>query len=84
MKEYGSIIGQSDPTWFEFNIVDPKNRPVSYEYVEVEVEEPQQDGSMRSIQGARAGEDDHEPPPLLRREDDPRRGAQDGGAGHRR
>ncbi|HIH89505.1 TPA: ATP-binding protein [Candidatus Bathyarchaeota archaeon] len=49
MKEYGSIIGQSDPTWFEFNISDPKNRPVSYEYVEVEVEEPQQDGSMRSI-----------------------------------
>jgi DNA helicase HerA-like ATPase len=49
MKEYGSIIGQSDPTWFEFNIVDPKNRPVSYEYVEVEVEEPQQDGSMKSI-----------------------------------
>ncbi len=49
MKEYGSIIGQSDPTWFEFNIVDPNNRPVSYEYVEVEVEEPQQDGSMRSI-----------------------------------
>ncbi|MGD0802797.1 MAG: ATP-binding protein [Candidatus Bathyarchaeia archaeon] len=49
MKEYGSIIGQSDPTWFEFNIVDTKNRPVSYEYVEVEVEEPQPDGSMRSI-----------------------------------
>jgi hypothetical protein len=49
MKEYGSIIGQSDPTWFEFNIVDSKNRPVSYEYVEVEVEEPQPDGSMRNI-----------------------------------
>lgn len=49
MKEYGSIIGQSDPTWFEFNIVDTKNRPVSYEYVEVEIEEPQPDGSMRSI-----------------------------------
>jgi DNA helicase HerA-like ATPase len=49
MKEYGSIIGQSDPTSFEFNIVDPSNRPVSYEYVEVEVEEPQQDGSMKSI-----------------------------------
>ncbi len=49
MKAYGSIIGQSDPTWFEFNIEDTKNRPVSYEYVEVEVEEPQQDGSMRSI-----------------------------------
>jgi hypothetical protein len=30
MKEYGNIIGQSNPTWFEFNIVDPKNRPVSY------------------------------------------------------
>jgi DNA helicase HerA-like ATPase len=49
MKEYGSIIGQSDPMWFEFNIVDSKNRPVSYEYVEVEVEEPQPNGSMRSI-----------------------------------
>ena len=49
MKAYGSIIGQSDPTWFEFNIEDTKNRPVSYEYVEVEVEEPQPDGSMRSI-----------------------------------
>ena len=49
MMEYGNIIGQSDPTWFEFNIIDPKNRPVSYEYVEVEVEEPQPDGSMRRV-----------------------------------
>jgi len=49
VKAYGSIIGQSDPTWFEFNIDDTGNRPVSYEYVEVEVEEPQQDGSMRKI-----------------------------------
>jgi uncharacterized protein len=49
MKAYGSIIGQSDPTWFEFNINDPSNRPVSYEYVEVEVEEPQPNGSMRKI-----------------------------------
>jgi hypothetical protein len=49
MKAYGSIIGESDPTWFEFNIEDTKNRPVSYEYVEVEVEEPQPDGTMRSI-----------------------------------
>jgi DNA helicase HerA-like ATPase len=49
VNPYGSIIGQSDPTWFEFNIDDTANRPVSYEYVEVDVEEPQQDGSMRRI-----------------------------------
>ena len=42
MKAYGSIIGESDPTWFEFNIEDTKNRPVSYEYVEVEVEEEEE------------------------------------------
>jgi DNA helicase HerA-like ATPase len=49
MKEYGNVIGQSEPTFFEFNIINPANRPVSYEYVEVEVEEPQSDGSVRSI-----------------------------------
>jgi DNA helicase HerA-like ATPase len=49
MKEYGNVIGQSEPTFFEFNIIDPAKRPVNYEYVEVEVEEPQSDGSVRSI-----------------------------------
>jgi len=49
MKEYGVVIGQSDPSFFEFNIEDTGYRPVSYEYVEIEVKEPQPDGSLRSI-----------------------------------
>jgi len=49
MKEYGVVIGQSDPSFFDFNIIDSSHRPVSYEYVEIEEEEPQGDGSMRKI-----------------------------------
>lgn len=49
-KEYGMVIGQADPNFFDFNIVDRNYRPVSYEYVEVEVEEPQGDEPVRKIQ----------------------------------
>jgi DNA helicase HerA-like ATPase len=45
MKEYGMIIGQSKPGLYEFNIVEPDYRPVNYEYVQVETEEIQPDGS---------------------------------------
>ena len=45
MKEYGLIVGQSNPGFYEFNIIDPDNRPVTYEYVQVDVEEVKPDGS---------------------------------------
>ena len=50
MNEYGIVIGQADPQSFEFNIIDRSNRPVSYEYVQVTVEEPQSDGTVEKIQ----------------------------------
>jgi DNA helicase HerA-like ATPase len=50
MQEYGMVIGQADPSFFDFNIVDRSYRPIAYEYVEVEVEEPQVDGTMRKLQ----------------------------------
>jgi hypothetical protein len=50
VQEYGMVIGQADPSFFDFNIVDRSYRPIAYEYVEVEVEEPQADGAMRKLQ----------------------------------
>ncbi len=50
MKEYGQVIGQANPAQFEFNIVDRDHRPVSYEYVQVEVEEPNPGGDWRKVQ----------------------------------
>ena len=49
MREYGYVIGQADPTHFDFNISDPDYRPVNYEYVELEVEEQLPDGSRRRV-----------------------------------
>jgi len=49
LREYGYVIGQADPTHFDFNISDPDYRPVNYEYVELEVEEQLPDGSRRGI-----------------------------------
>jgi DNA helicase HerA-like ATPase len=50
VQEYGMVIGQADPSFFDFNIIDISYRPIAYEYVEVEVEEPQADGAMRKLQ----------------------------------
>jgi len=49
LREYGYVIGQADPTHFDFNISDPDYRPVNYEYVELEVEDQQPDGSRRRV-----------------------------------
>jgi len=46
---YGVIIGQADPSFFEFNIADPGVRPRSYEYVQIGVEEVLPDGSRRTV-----------------------------------
>ena len=45
MKEYGMIVGQSNPSFYDFNIVDPDNKPVNWEYVQVEVEEQKPNGT---------------------------------------
>ena len=39
MKALGIIIGQADPTGFEFNITDADNRPQNYEYIQIEHKE---------------------------------------------
>ncbi|UCD44897.1 MAG: ATP-binding protein [Candidatus Bathyarchaeota archaeon] len=44
---YGVIIGQADPSTFEFNIADPETRPVNYEYVQIELEEQLPGGTRR-------------------------------------
>jgi hypothetical protein len=49
MTRYGVIIGQADPSFFEFNIADPETRPVNYEYVQIELEEQLPDGSRRRV-----------------------------------
>ncbi len=49
MREYGVVIGQANPSFFEFNIENRDNRPVNYEYVQVEVEEQLPDGSRRKV-----------------------------------
>jgi len=49
MTRYGVIIGQANPSSFEFNIADPETRPVNYEYVQIELEEPLPDGSRRKV-----------------------------------
>ena len=36
MKTLGIIIGQADPTGFEFNITDADNRPQKYEYIQID------------------------------------------------
>ena len=46
---YGVIIGQANPTHFEFNIGDPKVRPVNYEYVQIDLEEQTPEG-LRKVQ----------------------------------
>ena len=49
MTRYGVIIGQARPSFYEFNIADPKIRPVNYEYVQIELEE-QTPGGPRRVQ----------------------------------
>ena len=46
---YGVIIGQANPTHFEFNIADPKVRPVNYEYIQIDLEEQTPEG-LRKVQ----------------------------------
>ena len=36
---YGPVVGQANPGFFEFNIVDPKIRPSNYEYVQIDIVE---------------------------------------------
>jgi DNA helicase HerA-like ATPase len=39
MINYGVIIGQAHPAYYEFNIADPSVRPANYEYVQIKLEE---------------------------------------------
>ena len=50
MTEYGVIIGQAHPSTFEFNIADPRVRPVNYEYVQIELEEQLPDGRKERVE----------------------------------
>ena len=50
MTEYGVVIGQANPSYFDFNISDPDVRPVNYEYVQVEVEEQLPSGTRRRVE----------------------------------
>jgi hypothetical protein len=47
MTEYGTIIGQTSPSFFDFNIGNREIRPVNYEYVQIDVEEPMGDERRR-------------------------------------
>ena len=49
MTTYGVIIGQANPSFFEFNIADPGVRPVNYEYVQIGLEEQIPDGSKKNV-----------------------------------
>ncbi|MBC8497938.1 hypothetical protein H8D40_03050, partial [Candidatus Bathyarchaeota archaeon] len=49
MTEYGVIIGQANPNFFEFNIASPDAKPRSYEYVQIELEEQLPDGTARKV-----------------------------------
>jgi len=49
VTSYGVIIGQANPSYFDFNIDNPKVRPVNYEYVQIEVEEQLPDGTRRRV-----------------------------------
>jgi len=39
LKALGIIIGQANPTGFEFNIIDADNRPQNYEYIQIDHKE---------------------------------------------
>jgi len=49
MTEYGVIIGQANPSFFEFNIASPDAKPRSYEYVQIELEEQLPDGTKKRV-----------------------------------
>ena len=49
MTSYGVIIGQANPSYFDFNIDNPQVRPVNYEYVQIEVEEQLPDGTQKRV-----------------------------------
>jgi hypothetical protein len=49
MTRYGVIIGQANPSFFEFNIAELEVRPVNYEYVQIELEEQLPDGSKKKF-----------------------------------
>jgi len=49
LTTYGVIIGQANPSFFEFNIADPGVRPVNYEYVQIGLEEQLPDGSKKNV-----------------------------------
>ncbi|MFP3950792.1 MAG: ATP-binding protein [Candidatus Bathyarchaeia archaeon] len=50
MREYGMVIGQANPQFFDFNITDPDHKPVSYEYVQVELEETLPNGETKRVE----------------------------------
>lgn len=47
MTEYGMVVGQSNPQFIDFNIIDKENKPVNYEYVQVIIEEPTLSGEKQ-------------------------------------
>ncbi len=49
MTDYGVIIGQANPNFFEFNIASPEAKPRSYEYVQIELEEQLPDGTTKKV-----------------------------------
>ncbi|MBN1683348.1 ATP-binding protein [Candidatus Bathyarchaeota archaeon] len=49
MIEYGVVIGNATPSFFDFNIQNLRHRPVAYEYVQIKIEEPQPDGSIKKF-----------------------------------
>ncbi|MFQ6052624.1 MAG: ATP-binding protein [Candidatus Bathyarchaeia archaeon] len=50
MTEYGVVIGQANPSSFDFNIADPDVRPINYEYVQVAVEEQLPGGARARVE----------------------------------
>ena len=50
MTEYGVVIGQANPSYFDFNISRPDVRPINYEYVQVGVEEQLHGGARRQVE----------------------------------
>jgi len=49
MTEYGDVIGQANPSYFDFNVSRPDVKPINYEYVQVEVDEQLPGGIRRRV-----------------------------------
>jgi len=50
VTEYGVVIGQANPSYFDFNIANPEVRPINYEYVQVGVEEQLPGGTLKKVE----------------------------------